>query len=82
MACEVNLNPSSKISNQRVIVSWNCRGIRNKMDDIKILINDIKPVCICIQETKLGEINNFKISNFTFLHQHKEVEPGENLQGE
>ncbi|GBM26167.1 Retrovirus-related Pol polyprotein from transposon TNT 1-94 [Araneus ventricosus] len=35
-------------------VSWNCRGIRSKLQDIKEMINNLQPVCIGLQETFLS----------------------------
>ncbi|GBM69287.1 hypothetical protein AVEN_171741-1, partial [Araneus ventricosus] len=34
-------------------VSWNCRGIRTKLQDIKEMINNLQSVCIGLQETFL-----------------------------
>lgn len=67
--------------NENIIISWNCRGIKNKKENLQVLINDIKPVCLCLQETKLGEFQEFRVQNFTFVHKHKVLNPNENLHG-
>ena len=34
-------------------MQWNCQGLRAKYEELKILINEISPVAICLQETML-----------------------------
>ncbi|GBN76657.1 hypothetical protein AVEN_66616-1 [Araneus ventricosus] len=45
-------------------VSWNCRGIRNKLQDIKEIINNLQPVCIGLQETFLTSNIPLKIRGY------------------
>ena len=35
------------------MTQWNCRGFLANYDDSLLLINDIQPSCICLQETML-----------------------------
>ena len=37
------------------IIQWNCRGIRSKSENLKVLCREMNPKVICLQETKLGE---------------------------
>ena len=37
------------------IIQWNCRGIRSKAENLKVLLKEVDPKIICLQETKLGE---------------------------
>ena len=40
------------------IIQWNCRGIRSKAENLKVLCRENNPKVICLQETKLGQ-NDF-----------------------
>ena len=41
------------------ILQWNCKGLRTRSEQLKVLIHDYDPGIICLQETKLGlEIYN------------------------
>jgi exonuclease III len=46
-------------------LSWNVRGLNNatKQEDVKQVVNSIKPDLICFQETKLQNISTFVIRN-------------------
>ena len=35
------------------IIQWNCRGYKPNYEELKILIQDLKPSVIALQETKL-----------------------------
>ena len=39
------------------ILQWNCRGYRRNYGDLITLISTHQPICICLQETLLGDIN-------------------------
>ena len=36
------------------ILQWNCKGLRARSEDLKVLIHDFNPGIICLQETMLG----------------------------
>ena len=36
------------------ILQWNCKGLRTRAEDLKVLLRDCIPGVICLQETKLG----------------------------
>ena len=46
------------------IIQWNCRGLKTNFDELSLLINDHKPVAVCLQETflKRGDDISFKYS--------------------
>lgn len=46
------------------IIQWNANSINNKFDELKLLINDLKPLVICIQETHLNPLKKIPIKNF------------------
>ena len=36
------------------IIQWNCKGLRTRAEELKVLLRDRNPGVICLQETKLG----------------------------
>ena len=36
------------------ILQWNCKGLRARTEDLKVLMHDFNPGIICLQETMLG----------------------------
>ena len=36
------------------ILQWNCKGLRTRAEELKVLLRDSDPGVICLQETKLG----------------------------
>ena len=38
----------------RDILQWNCKGLRTRAEELKVLLRDNNPGVICLQETKLG----------------------------
>ena len=47
------------------IIQWNCRGLRHKLDEIKLIIKDYNPIAFCLQETYLKENEDIQINNYT-----------------
>ena len=56
------------------LLSWNCRGLRNKKSFLEKYIWDHRPLCIAIQETKLKKDSNFKMSNYSFTDEPLEID--------
>ena len=48
------------------IIQWNCRGLKNKIDEIKLFIREHNPIAFCLQETFLTKNDNFNIKNYSF----------------
>ena len=48
------------------ILQWNCRGLRTRAEELKVLIKDHDPKIICLQETKLGEESYNPGLNYSF----------------
>ena len=63
------------------ILSWNCRGISNKKQELMILINELLPYCIGIQETKLKASLDFCLTKYNFEHKVQNIVDGENAKG-
>ena len=60
-------------------ISWNCRGFKNKRDDIKDIIADHHPLCFAFQETHLKRIDKVTIcgySSFRKDYHHSERATG------
>ena len=36
------------------ILQWNCKGLRTRLEELKVLLRESNPGVICLQETKLG----------------------------
>ncbi|GBN18768.1 hypothetical protein AVEN_39699-1 [Araneus ventricosus] len=60
-------------------LSWNCRGIRSKLQDLKGLINLFNPVCIGLQETFLSSNNPLKLRGYNSVR--KDAATGSNHSG-
>ena len=54
------------------ILQWNCRGIRSKIEELRVLINSSSAKVICLQETKLGEEDLFLGHSYKF---YKSIPP-------
>ena len=75
-----NQNPDSFLR-EGLFISWNCRGITNKKEELQILVKDLMPIAFLIQESKLKENHNFCLKNYSFLHKAQLVNEGENSKG-
>ena len=47
------------------LLSWNVRGLRCNLCDVKTLINTHQPVCFALQETLLKYDSNFNVNRYT-----------------
>ena len=45
------------------VLQWNVRGVRARQQDISILIKELNPSCLCLQELKLPNNTKYNISN-------------------
>ncbi|GBO42130.1 hypothetical protein AVEN_38691-1 [Araneus ventricosus] len=60
-------------------LSWNCRGIRSKLQDLKGFINFFNPVCIGLQETFLSSNIPLKLRGYNSVR--KDTATGSNHSG-
>ncbi|GBN16392.1 hypothetical protein AVEN_231932-1 [Araneus ventricosus] len=60
-------------------LSWNCRGIRSKLQDLKGFINFFNPVCIGLQETFLSSNIPLKLRGYNSVR--KDTSTGSNHSG-
>lgn len=71
-SCPFSLNTSQFSFNmQHKILQWNCNGLKFHYADIKQLIIENNPFCICLQETHLRQEEVFNLKGFHCFH--KEV---------
>ncbi|GBN45767.1 hypothetical protein AVEN_159943-1 [Araneus ventricosus] len=60
-------------------LSWDCRGIRSKLQDLKGLINVFNLVCIGLQKTFLSSNNPLKLRGYNSVR--KDAATGSNHSG-
>ncbi|GBN19846.1 hypothetical protein AVEN_198112-1 [Araneus ventricosus] len=72
MSCELTATPNVPVSNSffasnylmGTFASWNCRGIRSKIVDLKSILNKFHPSCIALQETFLNSNIPLKLRGY------------------
>jgi len=47
------------------ILQWNINGFYKKPDELKIILTEIQPTIICLQETNFKNDNEGKLPNYT-----------------
>ena len=62
-------------------IQWNCRGIKNKMDEIKLLLQSYNPIACCLQETFIRDEDVINFSQYTSFHQSSQVNNGKACGG-
>ena len=56
-------------------IQWNCRGFRNKLEEIQLFIKNHNPIAICLQETLLKDNESLSIKNH-HLQLHSTIDNG------
>ena len=57
------------------IIQWNCRGLKPKFDEIKLLLSQHKSSVICLQETFLKHDDTITLKGFNvYNHIHSECQ--------
>ena len=49
------------IAMNNTILQWNCRSIKANFEELTLLINEQKPVAVCLQETFLKDSDKFTL---------------------
>ncbi|GBM14721.1 hypothetical protein AVEN_130589-1, partial [Araneus ventricosus] len=60
-------------------LSWNCRGIRSKLHDIRTILNNFHPACFCLQETFLASNIPLKLRGYNCVR--KDTDTGSHSSG-
>ena len=45
------------------ILQWNCRSIKANFEELNLLINEKKPVAVCLQETFLKDTDKLSLKH-------------------
>ncbi|GFS97072.1 putative RNA-directed DNA polymerase from transposon X-element [Trichonephila clavipes] len=48
-------------------ISWNCRGLRTRLDDLKSIISTYQPACVALQETFLKRTMTMRVRGYNCL---------------
>ena len=56
------------------ILGININGVHSKMASLKSTLSDLKPLVVCIQETKMKNSGFLKIKGYTFMEKNKGVQ--------
>ena len=73
LAIQTKMAQNREDIQEETIVQWNCQGMFAKREQIEKLIYDVKPKCICLQETMKGNRKPFKVSRYKFICQKTRV---------
>ena len=52
------------------ILRWNCRSTKANLEELKLLINERKPVAVCLQETYLKDPDTFTLKYHSCYFKH------------
>ena len=52
------------------ILQWNCRSVKANFEELNLLINEKKPVAVCLQETFLKDSDRFTLKYHSSYFQH------------
>ena len=52
------------------ILQWNCRSVKANFEELNLLINERKPVAICLQETFLKDSDRFTLKYHSCYFRH------------
>ena len=63
------------------LIQWNCRGLKNNFNELKLLISTHNPIAICLQETYLKETDTLNVKNYTLYNKFATVENGKATGG-
>ena len=55
------------------LIQWNCEGILKKKEELEKLVTEKKPICVCLQETKLRFDANYKLPGYKSFLKNLEV---------
>ncbi|GFX10881.1 RNA-directed DNA polymerase from mobile element jockey [Trichonephila clavipes] len=69
MICRPNLRLLAPCEDQvrsldALLISWNCRGLRTRLDDLKSIISTYQPACVALQETFLKSTMTMQVRGY------------------
>lgn len=57
------------------LIQWNLNGFYSKIIDLKLLVNNLKPSIICLQETNLKTNHNATVNNYQGYFKERQTNP-------
>jgi len=57
------------------LIQWNLNGFYSKIIDLKLLVNNLKPSIICLQETNLKPNHNATLKNYLGYFRERQTNP-------
>ena len=58
------------------ILQWNMQSYRTKFHELKLLLNEHTPLCMCLQETMIRTANIHSPSGYSIIHQPSDPDDG------
>ena len=52
------------------ILQWNCRSVKANFEELNLLINERKPVAVCLQDTFLKDSYRFTLKYHSCYFRH------------
>ena len=49
-------------------IQWNCRGFNTNYNELALLLQEHRPIAVCLQETNLKLSNQIRIANYSQYH--------------
>lgn len=49
------------------IIQWNCRGLVKRYTDLKMLLREFNPICVCVQETHLQVRQPYSLRGYDLI---------------
>ena len=53
------------------ILQWNVNGFHARFENIKLILNEVDPLCFCIQETNFKNNYCAKLKNYESFHKNR-----------
>jgi exonuclease III len=68
-------NTSNEPEAQRTekVIQWNLNGFYQRLDDIKLLIEELDPTVLCLQETRLAKKDKAKLAGYRLFRRSLDV---------
>jgi ribonuclease HI len=61
---------------EKHIINWNCRGFKQNIDEIKMMLRDFNPMALCCQETYFKPNNTIEFRQYNSYHVHSQAVDG------
>jgi len=58
------------------IIQWNMRSMQCNKEELKVLLSDFNPACVCLQETRIKLNTDIQFKNFSAYHRPGNVTDG------